>query len=974
MNTVVGQGYMAFISYRHADNTEEDQQWATWLHHQLEIYNVPEDLIGTINLRGESIPDRIYPVFRDEVSLSADANLSTAIAHALDHSQFLIVLCSPRAVQSQYVNEEILHFKRIGKQDRIMAALILGEPNVSLDTQKVQDPEHASTLECFPRALQHPLTVDGHLDPSRVIEPIAANFRLPDGGKGITNPNVYKQKLLRKGFPKAKAQSLANSYEEQINNARLKIIAGILGVPLERLTQRDKLYQLNKARAETRRFRYIAGSMFLLTLSTGVAGLLAWQGKQEAGRNFSEARQTVDSFVYEISRKELADIPGLQELRETFARRAIAQYADFIKRNPHNIEVQIGYANAKVTLGGILGQIGSMHAAEREMREAVTLLEEGSKYYPEESRYKLELAKHRIELGSLYWMVQQPQEASPFVRHAVQELQSLPSERQQDPEAVFILARAYNTRGNLNRETNVAQEAENDYKMCIELATRIKDIYIDKKSALKLISAALHNLSLIYSGEKKYIKSLEALEESDQLLRQAPSFNPNAPSFLDGYVILLTNKAKLFHKMEKPKEARETFEEALKINKELVVSNPRVTNYNWQLAETLKSYAWFLSSVGDYESSLKNYEDAASLMEDITQHIDDRPYYGVAFVEVLMALADFHQGGKEGIPADDQAWRTALDKMLETAQRVAEKYPKAITVNFELSKALKNRGLYEESAGRENYASALGYYMQALKVYSEHSYKGDEPPTSSQISDFLNIAEIAIQAASRVGSADEARKIYDLAYRIGKTHIAMAGVRSLGGISGIYGGVMQRAGHLDEAIQAYRRQSEIAGVAWKRAEWNWWLRQQYGGASMHLGQLFQQTNNIPDEVRARQDHLRIWVGPMQGIAVQEYLDLDPSAIKSEDLQKLREVSSKDYGMKRFTVPANFGGLTFPFQVYITNVLWPNDPLGGQARWIEEERDGKIPKEIIDSFKKLHDIAHENNVSFMDLTVYAMGKK
>ena len=37
----VGQEYLAFISYRHADNTEEDQQWATWLHQQLEVYDVP---------------------------------------------------------------------------------------------------------------------------------------------------------------------------------------------------------------------------------------------------------------------------------------------------------------------------------------------------------------------------------------------------------------------------------------------------------------------------------------------------------------------------------------------------------------------------------------------------------------------------------------------------------------------------------------------------------------------------------------------------------------------------------------------------------------------------------------------------------------------------------------------------------------------------------------------------------------------
>jgi MTH538 TIR-like domain (DUF1863) len=122
------QEYRAFISYRHADNTEEDRQWATWLQQQLEVYDVPDDPIGTTNLRGEKIPDRIYPVFRDEVSLPADSDLAAAITQALDRFRFLIVLCSPHAVQSRYVNGEILHFKPIGKEGQIMAALILGKP------------------------------------------------------------------------------------------------------------------------------------------------------------------------------------------------------------------------------------------------------------------------------------------------------------------------------------------------------------------------------------------------------------------------------------------------------------------------------------------------------------------------------------------------------------------------------------------------------------------------------------------------------------------------------------------------------------------------------------------------------------------------------------------------------------------------------------------------------------------------------
>jgi len=47
--------YSAFISYRHADNTQEGRRWAEWLHRGLERYVVPPDLILTTNLRVEPI-------------------------------------------------------------------------------------------------------------------------------------------------------------------------------------------------------------------------------------------------------------------------------------------------------------------------------------------------------------------------------------------------------------------------------------------------------------------------------------------------------------------------------------------------------------------------------------------------------------------------------------------------------------------------------------------------------------------------------------------------------------------------------------------------------------------------------------------------------------------------------------------------------------------------------------------------------
>jgi hypothetical protein len=145
--------YLAFISYRHTDNRENDRKWASWLHTQLETYEVPADLIGTINSRGETIPERIYPIFRDELSLSADFSLNESISRSLNCSRFMIVLCSPGAVESRYVNEEIVRFKKIGRSDHIIAVIIDGEPNSSSDQTKIDK----GFKECFPEALRYEL-------------------------------------------------------------------------------------------------------------------------------------------------------------------------------------------------------------------------------------------------------------------------------------------------------------------------------------------------------------------------------------------------------------------------------------------------------------------------------------------------------------------------------------------------------------------------------------------------------------------------------------------------------------------------------------------------------------------------------------------------------------------------------------------------------------------------------------------------
>jgi len=106
MSDTVEIKYRAFLSYSHADN-----RWAAWLHKQLEGLRLDKDLIGRETDTMGPVPKTLRPIFRDREEFTGGHALTEATLAALDASAALMVLCSPRAAASRYVNEEIRLFR-----------------------------------------------------------------------------------------------------------------------------------------------------------------------------------------------------------------------------------------------------------------------------------------------------------------------------------------------------------------------------------------------------------------------------------------------------------------------------------------------------------------------------------------------------------------------------------------------------------------------------------------------------------------------------------------------------------------------------------------------------------------------------------------------------------------------------------------------------------------------------------------------
>ena len=237
------------MSYAHADASI-----AAKLQSKLERYRLPKHLAQS-HAGGQAA---LGQIFRDREDLAAAPSLSDAIRDAISEAEALVVICSPDAVASRWVGEEIALFRSLHPDRPILAAIVRGAPT-----------------EAFPAAL----TEGGN-------EPLAADLRKEADGPSL-------------GF--------------------LKIVAGIAGVPLDALVQRD-------AQRRIRRVMWITGGALAAMVIMGIMTTLALSARNEAARQRAEAEGLVEYMLTDL-RATLRGV-GRPELMNAVNNRAMAYYSD----------------------------------------------------------------------------------------------------------------------------------------------------------------------------------------------------------------------------------------------------------------------------------------------------------------------------------------------------------------------------------------------------------------------------------------------------------------------------------------------------------------------------------------------------------------------------------------------------------------------------------------------------------------------
>lgn len=584
--------YQAFISYSHAD-----ERWASWLHRRLESYSPPRHLIGQQTEVG-AVPKRLAPVFRDREELASASDLGDKLTDALAHSNALIVICSPAAARSRWVNEEILSYKRLGLAHRVFAIIVDGEPNHPAD-------------ECFPPALRFQLDRQGQVT-DQPAEPIAADARTGKDGRRV---------------------------------ACLKLIAGLLGVGFDDLQQRE-------LHRRQQRFALVAAASFagmLVAFGLMFAAILARNEAQQqralAHQEAEKARQTAAFMVDIFSVSDPSEARGRSITAREILQAGAGQIEQRLTEQP---QIQAGLME---TIGQVYISLGLFADAEALLQQALArrrhnqganpgelarshfllanVLTESASYEQAEQHYQQAigllaqdadgglLTDVDAALAELYFRTGRYRDARPLLEEVVQRRQAQLGERHvRTLDAMAELALNYFDQG--------------DYSAAIARLSQVlnlqQQVFGDEPHPD--IGESLNNLGLILAESGQLDKAGGYYEQALAINRRL--YGEQHPSVAIG----LNNLALLARKSGDLKKAADLFNQALAIHRALHgESHP-------QVALTLTNLALIYQDLDRSGDSYTTLQKVLEIQRNSLTAEDPQ----VARTEALLGRLEFEQG------------------------------------------------------------------------------------------------------------------------------------------------------------------------------------------------------------------------------------------------------------------------------------------------------------------------------------------
>ena len=704
--------YRAFISYSHADSARCD-----WLHRALESYRVDRDLVGCSTPDGP-VPRRLAPVFRDRTDFSTGLLKEQTLA-ALGQSQFLIIIASPHAARSTYVNEEIRAFKaQRGGASHICALIVEGAPP-----------------DIFPPALRYRVTKDGTITGEPDDDVLAGD--LTKDGEREALVTIVAGLLGR--LPRDHVRMRDVEAQKKRNNARAGfaaafgvaiLAAGIFGYGQYGVTTQVSQHETQLADQRDKLAKVEA------TLKT----LLATQSAQAAPGQREEVRGALENIAdgaargderlkralallgdgkvaeaEPLLRAEAADREQRitrQQAQIAADRRAAATAwrnlgAIAALRDPKNareaysraVELDPENAEGLAWNGWLQMRAGNLPAAEQSYRTLHTLSNANESF---QAWAYLGLGEIAQDRGNLT-------EAITHYRDALAIAERVATARKDETFLSNEVSSAHRAIGDALFARGDLSDALASYQTSLSIDETLARSEPDVANWRYNSGQSHERIGDMLEAQGKLDEAMEAYRRKLEIIQEIVSSNPTNPWWRRDLGVALNRIGSSNLLAGNRAESLKFFRDALEIYEKLAADDSYDLERQQDLAVVYVNIGWALLTPGALTAAMENLQHALRILERIAS-MDTRSnlrqeHIALTYMEIAKAMM------KQGKPAE------ALDsyrRSFSINERIAERDPMNAKRQHNLERSLAGMGDGLLAQGEKK--EALAKYQQALAI------------------------------------------------------------------------------------------------------------------------------------------------------------------------------------------------------------------------------------------------------------------
>lgn len=627
-DTKQNYAYTAFLSYSHRDTG-----WARRIHRALERFRIDEHLAERATFVGPD-PQSLRPVFRDREEFAAGKSLDSQTREALESSAFLILLCSPSAAKSEYVNQEVLLFKQLGRGEQIIPVILDGAPD-------------SGDNECFPPAMRYRVTRAGKLSKKKE-DIIAADVRPSGDGWALTLAKVVAR-IIGVGTDEV----FARAERERRRAVRMRAMVGTLiavlglGAAIFAYQTHSQRQTLSEIEALVSRYSIVSPAQGATTASTeqltdAITAIVSGAARDV---RYATALQSLKDGNVEQAESQL------RQLAEETARRADAESrkaADAYRRlgaiaglgDPKRareayakaLQFDADDTDALYWHGWLSLLAGNLAVAEKDLKRLLEL-SQASNDSQGVYRAHLRLGELDRERGDLAAALKHQTSAYKIAsRRAEAEPDDV--ERQRD------LSISCEKLGDIFFSKGDIDEAHFYYGKGLDITRRLSVADETELRWQRDLAVLLERVGDMLVTQGQIDPAIESYQESASIRSKLASLAPEDEGWQRDHSVALERLGDALHFKGKSEEALENYRQSLAISKQLAASDKDNAGRRYDVSISSMKVGDMLRALGKPDEALSHYKDAQVICEKLVKDEPGSANWNRGLSVALIKVAD----------------------------------------------------------------------------------------------------------------------------------------------------------------------------------------------------------------------------------------------------------------------------------------------------------------------------------------------